>query len=141
MVEQRHLYPPSTIPKLVDGARIRTHPPRGAGSQDEVLRKLAEHGTQVLDVQGMAVAPPPSRDHPLGKDEHATTDEVKEYLHLRYPNAKPVTLDPIYEENDDAYWTALKGNLFLKNPAIFDTAALEAHRPPKSVGITHSVPH
>lgn len=79
------------------------------------------------------------KGHPLPATSEATADEVKEYLHLRYPNSKPVTIDPIYEQDDDAYWTALAANVFLKDPAVLDVAALEAYRPAppsRSIGLT-----
>jgi len=79
--------------------------------------------------------------HPLAAGSPTTVDEVKEYLHLRYPNAKPVTIDPIYEQNDDGYWKALSQNLFLKNKAIFDVDALMKYRTAQTAGINAAVPH
>jgi len=74
--------------------------------------------------------------HPLAANVPATADEVKQYLGLRYPNAKPVTIDPLYEENDDAYWRALKENLFLKDKTIFDVEQIESFRVKE-----HTIPH
>jgi 5-methylthioadenosine/S-adenosylhomocysteine deaminase len=62
-----------------------------------------------------------------------TTAQVATFIAMKFPNAKPIDkLDPIFQNSDDTFFTALEANLhFQGSAAVFDAKTIRTYRSSK----------